>query len=260
MEAPSSKPPHTNESLRAAVKEWRKGKEHRVEIESKWGGSITHWNTSNVTDMSYMFAGSRTFNQPLAWDTRSVTNMNGMFWASISFNNGGKPLAFDTRNVTTMSCMFLHASVFNQPLAFDTRNVTTLEHMFGITECFNQPLAWDTRSVMDMDYMFSDALAFSQPLAFDMRSTKCTPFCMFHHAKGGRLDRSPAAIAATLATSDARRVEWDIKYAREALLSRRCCRLAWHWRRVAAERSYAPEGVGRKRDRAAFEEDFAEAS
>lgn len=61
--------------------------------------------TSNVTDMSYMFNGEESFNQPLGdkFDTSNVTNMSGMFCYAESFN---QPVHFDTSNVTDMYRMF----------------------------------------------------------------------------------------------------------------------------------------------------------
>ena len=43
-------------------------------------GNIGNWDTSNVTDMSYMFLGSK-INKPLEnWNTSNVMNMKEMFW------------------------------------------------------------------------------------------------------------------------------------------------------------------------------------
>lgn len=76
------------------------------------------FDTSNVTDMSYMFSGEVAFNEGSRvinfsfgdkFDTSSVTNMSGMFGedgkynATKNFSLGDK---FDTSNVTDMSYMF----------------------------------------------------------------------------------------------------------------------------------------------------------
>ena len=65
--------------------------------------------TSNVTDMSYMFSFAESFNQPIE--------------------------NWDTSNVTDMSCMFSGAYSFNQPIGnWNTSKVTDMSHMFSFTD------------------------------------------------------------------------------------------------------------------------------
>ena len=41
---------------------------------------IGDWDTSQVTNMHYLFKGAAAFNQPIGkWDTSKVTDMGGMF-------------------------------------------------------------------------------------------------------------------------------------------------------------------------------------
>ena len=126
---------------------------------------INSWDTSNVTNMSYMFLSSRAFNQPInIWDTSKVTNMSYMFEAAVAFN---QPLnSWNTSNVTNMYNMFIGASVFNQPInSWDTSKVTTMYGMFAHAFAFNQPLnSWNTSNVTTMMIMFLEARAFNQPL------------------------------------------------------------------------------------------------
>ena len=50
-------------------------------------GEIGEWNTSNITDMSQLFADKRTFNEDIGnWDVSNVTNMNCMFYRASTFN------------------------------------------------------------------------------------------------------------------------------------------------------------------------------
>ena len=111
--------------------------------------------TSGITDMSGLFYGAFTFNQPIgSWDTSSVTNMSGLFLAATAFN---QPLgAWDTRNVTTMSDMFYNALVFNQEID-----------------------QWDTGNVSDMSEMFSGALKFNQNLSNWCVAKIATPPTLF---------------------------------------------------------------------------------
>ena len=93
---------------------------------TKFNQDISSWNTSNVTDMSWLFAGAQYFNKPLnTWDTSKVTDMSHMFSKATAFN---QPLnTWDVSNVTDMSYMFAGVryegqkfyerfSSFNQPL------------------------------------------------------------------------------------------------------------------------------------------------
>ena len=48
---------------------------------------IGGWDTSNVTNMGYMFNGASSFNQPIGnWDVSKVTNINEMFKGASAFN------------------------------------------------------------------------------------------------------------------------------------------------------------------------------
>ena len=86
--------------------------------------------TSGVTNMSGMFNGAKSFNQPIGkWDTSSVTDMSFMFWHAESFN---QPIgSWDTSNVTNMLGMFFYAKLFNQPICdWKTSKVTNMGSMF----------------------------------------------------------------------------------------------------------------------------------
>ena len=48
---------------------------------------VTDWDTSSVTNMSFMFEGASNFNQDISgWDTSLVEDMNSMFYGASSFN------------------------------------------------------------------------------------------------------------------------------------------------------------------------------
>ena len=116
---------------------------------------ISSWDTSNVTNMQYLFAGAETFNQNIGnWDTSSVTNMTGMFFRASSFNQDIG--SWDTSAVTNMQEMFRNASSFNGDISnWDTSSVTDMSVMFELATAFNQDIgSWDTSNVTDMSYMF----------------------------------------------------------------------------------------------------------
>jgi surface protein len=88
---------------------------------------ITSWDTSSVTNMSFLFNASSDFNQDIShWDTSSVTTMHNMFQLAKAFNQdiGG----WDTRAIEPpdpdnefddggFADMFNDAEAFNQDLS-----------------------------------------------------------------------------------------------------------------------------------------------
>ncbi|MEY2695662.1 MAG: hypothetical protein RLZZ72_918 [Actinomycetota bacterium] len=130
-----------------------------------FNGNISNWDTSNVTDMSYMFAYASSFNQPIGnWNISAVTNLESMFQGAELFN---QPIGnWDTSSVSNLSSMFYVAESFNQPIAnWDTSQVTDMAFTFRRAYSFNQPIAnWDTSQVTYMYDMFNDATSFNQPI------------------------------------------------------------------------------------------------
>jgi surface protein len=136
--------------------------------------NISTWDTSNVTNMSFMFEEATGFNQNISsWNTSNVTDMSYMFKNTDVFNQSIG--AWDTSNVTTMESMFQQATNFNQPIgAWDTSNVTTMESMFQQATNFNQPIgAWITSNVTTMESMFQQATNFNQHIG-DWNTSKVT--------------------------------------------------------------------------------------
>ena len=67
--------PTSKEELKLAVQQI----DHSTGVHATHG-HINTWDVSNVTDMSEMFAGCSSFNQPLgSWDVSNVTDMSKMF-------------------------------------------------------------------------------------------------------------------------------------------------------------------------------------
>ncbi|WP_295092958.1 BspA family leucine-rich repeat surface protein [Ruminococcus sp.] len=120
--------------------------------------------SSNVTDMSYMFAlwddsyWLLSYVDVSGFDTSKVTDMTGMF----RFYHGAEldVSSFDTSNVTNMSGMFCDCEVLSSidVSGFDTRNVTDMSAMFG--SCYELEYLdlsnFDTSNVTDMKNMFSN--------------------------------------------------------------------------------------------------------
>ena len=51
-----------------------------------FAGDISTWDTSNVADMSSMFAAAISYGDLSKWDTSSVIDMGGMFSGDTFFN------------------------------------------------------------------------------------------------------------------------------------------------------------------------------
>jgi len=126
---------------------------------------INGWDTSNVTKMTFMFDRAKTFNQDIGrWNTSNVTNMYSMFDSASSFNQDIG--TWDTSKVTNMAHMFANVSSFNQDIGtWDTSNVTRMDLMFFHSIAFNKDIGgWDTSKVTDMNFMFKNAIAFNQDI------------------------------------------------------------------------------------------------
>lgn len=138
-------------------------------------GTITqaaNLNTSNVTDMSYMFsyAGNYVLSLNLdlsGWDTSKTTNMSYMFFdtghIATTWNIDGIN-DWNTSNVTSMSNMFnragWNATNFSLNLnKWDVSSVTDMAFMFysagNNSRTFNLNISnWKTSNVVDMSDMF----------------------------------------------------------------------------------------------------------
>ena len=119
---------------------------------------IEYLNTSEVTNMSYMFYNCKglTSLDVTHFDTRNVTDMSYMFYYCSGLTNLN--LNFNTGNVTNMSYMFYYCSGLTSldVTNFNTGNVTTLERMFsGCSGLTNLNLNFNTANVTNMSNMFS---------------------------------------------------------------------------------------------------------
>jgi surface protein len=156
--------PIPDKMLKQIVSQWFGGGVHKDDIVKKYG-SIENWDTSEVTDMSYLFHKRTKFDAGIGnWNTEKVTNMENMFAGATLFNQSiGQ---WQTENVTTMDSMFWQAESFNQPIGqWQTENVTTMGWMFYEATSFNQPIGqWKTENVTGMKEMFYNATSFNQHL------------------------------------------------------------------------------------------------
>eukprot|EP00978_Attheya_sp_CCMP212_P019816 scaffold55991_cov37-Attheya_sp.AAC.2 len=133
----------------------------------RYGGKISCWDVSRVTDMSsaFFFRGSDRFNDPLCWDVSSVENMGNMFDEAVAFNQDIS--SWDVSSVTNMEGMFEGATAFNQDISsWDVSSVEDMRLMFFQASAFNQPISsWNVSSVENMQLMFRNARAFDQDIS-----------------------------------------------------------------------------------------------
>ena len=123
--------------------------------------------TSNITDMSAIFNGKKTFNGDISkWDTSKVTTMDSMFYEAKAFN--GDISKWNTELVTNMDSMFYEAKAFNGDISnWKTGKVTAMLNMFAGATTFNQDISgWDTSNVTTMHNMFEKATAFNQDISY----------------------------------------------------------------------------------------------
>lgn len=184
---------HTNKEIERSIKEFS----------NKF--KTTCWNTSNVTDMSYMFNNATSFNKSISnWDTSNVTDMTSMFEEALSFNqdlnseffksnNGIITIAWNTSNVKKMDKMFKNAKSFEGNISlWNTSNVETMESMFQGAIKFNCDInikklndgiiAWNTSNVINMSSMFKDAISFNENISNWNTSNVKTMKSMFEGA------------------------------------------------------------------------------
>jgi len=100
---------------------------------------MSRWDTSLVTDMSYVFYGASAFDQDVSsWNTSRVSTMYAMFLVASLFN--GDISSWDTSSTTDMALMFYGASAFNQNLCAwaDTFPYNSADDIFSGSGCLFQ--------------------------------------------------------------------------------------------------------------------------
>jgi len=155
--------PMTDSIIRTAVEAWLSD---AAAAEATYG-HISTWETSGVTDMSYLFCGipesslddcnsaAASFNEDIgAWDTSGVTSMFYMFREATSFNQDIGDWA--VHSVMDMSNMFNGASAFNQDISdWAVDSVKTMSYIFKGASAFNQDLGWCVDDDVNLGYAFS---------------------------------------------------------------------------------------------------------
>jgi surface protein len=144
--------------------------------------SINSWNTSNVTDMSFMFNIQSNFNQPIGnWNTGKVTTFQNFLNVPTTPNNQDGIFnqdlnTWDVSSASNFGFMFNGQPDFNSNLgSWNVGKATTLQGMFkGLpsprkSSVFNNGGSdtiknWLPVSASSIDTMFQYAYGFNQPL------------------------------------------------------------------------------------------------
>lgn len=146
------------QELRIAVNLWISNK-NAAKLQY---GEINTWNTSYITDMSYLFENATSFNDNISsWDVSKVNDMNYMFFNAVEFNQDISN--WEVGNVMTMVGMFFRSQFFNHNISgWNTSKVTNMQIMFKEAPNFNQDITgWNVSSVISngFDDMFLGAAA-----------------------------------------------------------------------------------------------------
>ena len=93
------------------------------------------WNTSEVTNMSYMFKGAKNFNGDISnWDTSQVEHMVGMFYGAEQFN----------KDINTKIVEYTENGIQKEYTAWNTGKATNITQMFYEAKAFNGDISRDT--------------------------------------------------------------------------------------------------------------------
>ena len=149
---------------------------------------LENLNTSEVTDMSYMFEINRLKNIDLSsLNTGKVTTMKGMFQTSLDLTSIDLS-GFNTENVTDMSQMFRDCNALTSLnlSSFNTQKVTDMAQMFlGCGALTDLDLSsFNTENVTSMYYMFARCLKLPSLDLSHFDTGKVTNMtCMFGNCK-----------------------------------------------------------------------------
>ena len=124
-------------------------------------GPIASWDTSGVTNMSYLFFDlNLDFNEDISrWNVSNVVNMNLMFFGATSFT--GDLSRWDVGQVESMDGMFDGATSFTGDLS-----------------------CWEVGQVQFMIYMFRGATSFTHQLGGAWATSTATKDEMFENSPG----------------------------------------------------------------------------
>jgi hypothetical protein len=126
-------------------------------------GPIASWDTSEITEMSFLFLHRFDFNGDISrWNVSNVVNMVSMFKSANSFN--GDLSRWEVGQVQRMVAMFHSATSFSCDLS-----------------------SWNVGQKADMQYMFEGATSFTHELGGAWATSKGLKICMVYNCPGSVL-------------------------------------------------------------------------
>ena len=121
-----------------------------------------HLNLTGTTDLSSMFESASSFGTDTeldisGWDTSMVTDMSYMFAYTTNFDSDISK--WDVSKVTSMESMFDGASIFDSEISgWEVSNVTNMDFLFNDAPYFNHDLSkWKVCNVVNYDDFDSGA-------------------------------------------------------------------------------------------------------
>lgn len=120
---------------------------------------VSDWDLSNVKDISGMFDSAESLKEidVSKWNTSNIIDMSRAFWGTLSLENLDVS-KWNTSKTTNMSRVFWDSSVNKLDVGnWNTSNVTLMDGLFAGTKVRDLNIGnWDTSNVTDMSYMFSN--------------------------------------------------------------------------------------------------------
>lgn len=129
-------------------------------------GVCNYGDTSNVTNMDFMFSNcDKLYRIPLL-DTSNVISMYGMFWFCSNLLTIPQ---LDTSNVTNMNSMFYRCNHLTTIPLLDTSKVTNMKSMFDECSDLTSIPAFNVQNVTNMEGIFNNCFAITEIHMYGMK-------------------------------------------------------------------------------------------
>ena len=195
--APFSSPFSRRDKLKATIDSCLSSDNTGATCVDANGVSISNWDVSGVTDMSYLFQNKAAFNADITgWDVAAVTDMSYMFASATAFNQDTG--SWNVAAVTNMQSMFYQATAFNQDISsWNDAAVTSYGGMF------NSATAWTSLCLRTDGSSSTDGPAsawlcapFSSPFSYRSALKMQIDSCLSSDSTGATcVDRNSVSIS-----------------------------------------------------------------